>query len=151
MKIGVPKETAELERRVGLVPEVVRKLTGEGHSVAVERSAGEGALIPDQAFAEAGAELVDADTAWSAEVVIKVSPPSAAEAGRLARGQTLIAFLQPLTDKEGVQRLEQVGVTAFALESVPRISRAQSMDALSSQANVGGYRAALLGAQELGR
>ncbi len=151
MQIGVPKETADLERRVGLVPETVKKLTGAGHTVRVERGAGEGALIPDDAFAEAGAELTDASGVWGAEVVVKVAPPSAEEAGRLGSEQTLVSFLQPLTNKEGVARLEQAGVTAFALESVPRISRAQSMDALSSQANVGGYRAALLGAQELGR
>ncbi len=151
MQIGVPKETAELERRVGLVPETVKKLTEAGHSVRIERGAGEGALIPDEAFSEAGAELVDASGAWGAEVVVKVAPPSAEEAGKLGSEQTLVSFLQPLTDKEGVERLESAGVTAFALESVPRISRAQSMDALSSQANVGGYRAALLGAQELGR
>jgi NAD(P) transhydrogenase subunit alpha len=151
MRIGVPKETAELERRVGLVPEVVGKLTAAGHTVLVERGAGEGAIIPDDAYTEAGAELVDAAAAWSAPVVVKVAPPSAEEAGRLGRDSTLVSFLQPLTDKEGIARLEQAGVTAFALESVPRISRAQSMDALSSQANVGGYRAALLGASELGR
>jgi NAD(P) transhydrogenase subunit alpha len=151
MRIGVPKESAEGERRVALVPEVVRKLTSAGHAVAVERGAGEGALLPDDAFAEAGAELVDPATAWGAEVVLKVAPPSPEEVGRLRDDAVLIGFLAPLSNPDGVRALADAGVTAFALESVPRISRAQSMDALSSQSNVAGYRAALLGAQELGR
>jgi NAD(P) transhydrogenase subunit alpha len=152
MRIGVPKETAAGERRVALVPEVVKKLTGQGHTVLVQRGAGEGALIPDAHFEEAGAELTD-DTAalFGADLVVKVSPPSAEEVGRLGRDSTLIGFLAPLTNAEGVKALATAGVTAFALEAVPRISRAQSMDALSSQSNVAGYRAALIGAMELGR
>jgi NAD(P) transhydrogenase subunit alpha len=152
MRIGVPKETAQGERRVALVPEVVKKLTGAGHTVLVQKGAGEGALIPDEQYAEAGAELTDdLGAIFGAEMVVKVSPPSAEEVGRLGQNSTYIGFLQPLTNKEGVEALKSAGVTAFALESVPRISRAQSMDALSSQSNVGGYRAALIGAQELGR
>jgi H+-translocating NAD(P) transhydrogenase subunit alpha len=151
MRIGVPKETAEGERRVALVPEVVTKLTSAGHTVQVERGAGEGALLPDEGFAEAGAELVDPTTAWGAEVVVKVARPSPEEAGRLRDDAVLIGFLAPLTDPDGIRALADAGVTAFAMESIPRISRAQSMDALSSQSNVAGYRAALLGAQELGR
>ena len=151
MNIGVPKETAEREQRVALVPEIVRKLTAKGHTVRVERGAGEKALIPDPAFADAGAELVDAAGAFGAELVVKVAPPSEAEAGQLRSGTTFVGFLQPLTNAEGVQRLADAGVTAFAMKSIPRISRAQSMDALSSQANVGGYRAAMIGAMELGR
>jgi proton-translocating NAD(P)+ transhydrogenase subunit alpha len=152
MRIGVPKETAAGERRVALVPEVVKKLTGQGHTVLVQAGAGEGALIPDAHFEEAGAELTgDAKAVFGADVVVKVSPPSADEVKLLNDHSTLIGFLQPLTNKEGVKALADAGVTAFALESVPRISRAQSMDALSSQSNVAGYRAALIGAQELGR
>jgi NAD(P) transhydrogenase subunit alpha len=151
MRIGVPKETAERERRVALVPEVVKKLTGEDHEILVERGAGEAALIPDAAFEEAGAQLVDADTALGAPLVAKVAPPTADEVRKLAKDAVLVSFLQPLTNPEGIQALKDAGVTAFALESVPRISRAQSMDALSSQANVGGYRAAMIGAMELGR
>ncbi|MBS1870383.1 MAG: NAD(P)(+) transhydrogenase (Re/Si-specific) subunit alpha, partial [Actinobacteria bacterium] len=152
MRLGVPKETAEGERRVALVPEVVRKLVGAGHSVAVERGAGGGAMIPDAAFEEAGATVTD-DVAgiWQSDVVVKVAPPAADEVVRLGSGSTLIGFLQPLTNGEGVRALAASGATAFALEAVPRISRAQSMDALSSQSNIAGYRAALLGAQELGR
>jgi NAD(P) transhydrogenase subunit alpha len=136
---------------VALVPEVVKKLTGQGHEVLVERGAGEGALIPDAAYEEAGAQLVDAEAALGAPLVAKVAPPTEAETGRLGRDAVLVSFLQPLTNPEGIGRLKDAGVTAFALESVPRISRAQSMDALSSQANVGGYRAAMIGAMELGR
>jgi NAD(P) transhydrogenase subunit alpha len=149
MEIGVPKETADGERRVALVPEAVRKLAGQNHQVAVERGAGAGALIPDAQYESAGARL--ADEVWSSEVVVKVAPPNPSEIGALNRGGVLIGFLQPLTNAEGVRALAEAGVTSFALEAVPRISRAQSMDALSSQSNVAGYRAALIGAQELGR
>jgi H+-translocating NAD(P) transhydrogenase subunit alpha len=152
MKIGVPKETAEGERRVGLVPEVVKRLTDQGLEVLVERGAGAGALIPDSAFEEAGARLVDdAAPALSADVVIKVGAPNAEETAQLGPNSVLIAFLGPLTNGEGVKAIAQTGATSFALEAVPRISRAQSMDALSSQATIAGYRAALIGAQELGR
>jgi NAD(P) transhydrogenase subunit alpha len=151
MRIGVPKETAERERRVALVPEVVKKLAGQNHDVLVERGAGEGALIPDAAFEEAGAQLVDRDTAFGADIVVKVAVPSDEEAGKLRSDAVYIGFLAPLTNPDGIKRLADAGVTAFAMESIPRISRAQSMDALSSQANVGGYRAAMIGAMELGR
>jgi NAD(P) transhydrogenase subunit alpha len=156
MQIGVPKETAEGERRVALVPEVVRKLTAakDGEDarpieVLVERGAGAGALIPDAMYEEAGAKLVD--DAWGADVVVKVAPPSTEETGRLQADGVLIAFLAPLTNGEGVSAIAKTGATSFALESVPRISRAQSMDALSSQANIGGYKAVLIAATEIGR
>jgi len=151
MKIGVPKETAEGERRVALVPEVVRRLTGSDHEVLIERGAGDGALIPDSAFEEAGARLVDAAEAFGAEVVVKVAPPTDDEVSRLGGDSVLIGFLAPLSNGAGISAIARTGATAFALEAVPRISRAQSMDALSSQANIGGYRAALIGAMELGR
>jgi NAD(P) transhydrogenase subunit alpha len=152
VQIGVPKETVEGERRVALVPEVVGKLKGQGLDVVVQRGAGAGALIPDEQYEEAGAKLVDdVGEAFDSDVVVKVAPPTADEVERLRSDSVLIAFLQPLTNGDGVRALAQAGVTSFALESVPRISRAQSMDALSSQANIAGYRAALIGAQELGR
>ncbi|HVE69205.1 MAG TPA: Re/Si-specific NAD(P)(+) transhydrogenase subunit alpha [Solirubrobacteraceae bacterium] len=149
MRVGVPKETAERERRVALVPEVVRKLTGQGHEVVVEAGAGQAALIPDHLFEEAGATV--GPDAWGADVVAKVAPPSPEEIARLNEGSVVLGFLQPLTSPDTVRALADSGATAFALEAVPRISRAQSMDALSSQSNVAGYRAALLGAQLLGR
>jgi NAD(P) transhydrogenase subunit alpha len=149
MQIGVPKETAEGERRVALVPDVVRKLAGQELEVLVERGAGAGALIPDDQYEDAGARLTD--SVWAAEVVVKVAPPNPEETGRLQEGTVLVGFLQPLTNGDGIRAIAATGATSFALESVPRISRAQSMDALSSQSNVAGYRAALIGAQELGR
>jgi NAD(P) transhydrogenase subunit alpha len=149
VQIGVPKETAEGERRVALVPEVASKLATKGLEVLVERGAGAGALIPDELYEQAGAKLVD--DAWGADVIVKVSPPSAEETGRLKSETVLISFLQPLTNGAGIKAIAGTGATSFALESVPRISRAQSMDALSSQANIAGYRAALIGAQEMGR
>jgi H+-translocating NAD(P) transhydrogenase subunit alpha len=152
MRIGVPKETVEGERRVALVPEVARKLTSAGHQVLVQAGAGAEAMIPDGQFADAGASVTDDLAAiWGSDVVVKVAPPTAEELVRLGRDSVLIGFLQPLTNGEGVRALAASGATAFALEAVPRISRAQSMDALSSQSNIAGYRAALLGAQELGR
>jgi H+-translocating NAD(P) transhydrogenase subunit alpha len=156
MQIGVPKETVEGERRVALVPEVVRKLTGgtAGEAggqleVLVQRGAGDGALIPDDTYEEAGAKLVD--DAWGADVIVKVAPPSAEESARLTSDKVLIGFLAPLTNGAGVKAIAQTGATSFALESVPRISRAQSMDALSSQANIGGYKAVLIAATEIDR
>jgi NAD(P) transhydrogenase subunit alpha len=148
MRVGVPKETAEREKRVALVPEVVRKLAQKEHQVVVEEGAGRAALIPDELYTEAGATLGDP---WSVDVVAKVAPPSTEEIARLGSDGVLIGFLAPLTAPDTIRALADAGVTAFALEAVPRISRAQSMDALSSQSNVAGYRAALVGAQLLGR
>jgi H+-translocating NAD(P) transhydrogenase subunit alpha len=154
MRIGVPKETVEGERRVALVPEVVGKLVRSGGEVGVVvlRGAGAGALIPDDAYAQAGAELTDEPgVVFGCDVVVKVAPPSGEEIDRLRSDAVLVGFLAPLTNGEGVRALAERGVTSFAMEAVPRISRAQSMDALSSQANISGYRSALIGAQELGR
>jgi NAD(P) transhydrogenase subunit alpha len=152
MQIGVPKESVAGERRVALVPEVVRKLTGQGHTVIVERGAGAAAMIPDAQFEEAGATLAeDPATVFGSEIVLNVAPPTTEEIAQLKQGGVVIGFLAPLTNAEGVRALAAAGVTSFAMEAVPRISRAQSMDALSSQANISGYRAALIGAQELGR
>jgi proton-translocating NAD(P)+ transhydrogenase subunit alpha len=152
MKIAVPKEIAAGERRVALVPDVVRKLTGNGHEVVVQTGAGQAAMIPDALYEEAGAKIAtDPAAAWDADVVVKVAPPVDDEIPRLKGDSVLIGFLAPLTNAAGVRALAASGATAFALEAVPRISRAQSMDALSSQSNVSGYRAALLGATHLGR
>ncbi|MGZ5313449.1 MAG: Re/Si-specific NAD(P)(+) transhydrogenase subunit alpha [Solirubrobacterales bacterium] len=148
MRIGVPKETAEGERRVALVPDVVKALTGKELEVGVESGAGEGANHPDAEYTEAGAR-VDGD-AWSADVVVKVSPPTAEEIGRLKPGQVLIGHLTPLTDGELSKSLASAGVTSFAMEAIPRISRAQAMDALSSQANLAGYMAVIIAAREAG-
>jgi NAD(P) transhydrogenase subunit alpha len=146
MKVGVPKETAQGERRVALVPELVSKL--EGIVVVIEQGAGEAASFMDDAFTEAGAAIGDP---WAADLIAKVRKPSEDEVGKLRDGQVLIGFLQPLNDQEGIERLASRGVTAFAMESIPRITRAQSMDALSSQATVSGYKAVVLAADRLPR
>src|SRR3989442_5732570 len=149
MKVGVPRETAPGERRVALVPDVAGRLVGAGFELLVERGAGRAASFPDGAYEAAGATVVD--DPWQADVVVKVQRPSPDEAARLREGQALIGFLAPLTDPEGVERLAERGVHAFALESIPRITRAQPMDALSSQATVSGYKAVLVAAERLPR
>jgi NAD(P) transhydrogenase subunit alpha len=154
MRIGVPKESAEGEQRVALVPEVVRKLAGGegGLEVVVQRGAGAGALIPDAMYEEAGAKMADdAAGIYDAEVVVKVAPPSSNEIGRLRSDSVLIGFLQPLTAGEAIRAIAQTGATSFAMEAIPRISRAQSMDALSSQANIAGYKSVLIASTEIGR
>jgi len=148
MNVSVPKETASGERRVALVPEVVERLGRGGIEVTIEAGAGAGAHYPDADYEKAGAKLGEG---YSGQVVAKVAAPSAEEIGRLPRGAVLIGFLAPLTAPDTVRALAEAGVTSFAMEAIPRISRAQSMDALSSQASVGGYHAALIAAQELPR
>lgn len=148
MRLGVPKETREGERRVALVPDVVKRLAAKDHEVTVEPGAGELALIPDALYEAAGATLGDP---WAGEIVVKVAAPDPGELSRLSSQSTLIAFLDPRGNPEGLQAVAATGATAFAMEAVPRISRAQAMDALSSQSNVAGYKAALLGAQHATR
>jgi NAD(P) transhydrogenase subunit alpha len=152
VKVGIAKETADGERRVALVPEVLGRLQQAGLEVLVERGAGVGAHLPDVAYEEAGARVVTADDLYrEADLIVRVQKPTAEEAARLRKGQVLIGLLQPLLDPQLAQRLAKAGVTAVSLDAVPRISRAQTMDALSSQANVAGYKAALIGAVALGR
>jgi H+-translocating NAD(P) transhydrogenase subunit alpha len=148
MKVGVTRETAPGERRVALVPETAGKLVAAGFEVVVEPGAGDAASFPDDTYVAAGATL---GSPWEGDAVVKVRKPDEAEAARLRDGQVLIGFLDPLADREGVERLASRGVIAFAMESIPRTTRAQSMDALSSQATVGGYKGALLAAEHLPR
>lgn len=152
MLIGVPTETAQGERRVALVPEVVRKLVARGAEVILQSGAGHAASFTDAAYEAAGARLsATGAEVWSAPLVVKVAPPNDAEVSRLSPGAVLIGFLNPLGSAQATRALAAAGVTAFAMEAIPRISRAQGMDALSSQSNVAGYRAALLGAGYSGR
>ncbi len=153
MKIGVARETASGERRVALVPESLAKLTAAGLEILVERDAGRGALIPDSAFSDAGARIVSRDDLYKqADVVVRVQKPSNDEVKRLRRGQAVMGLLQPLLDPKLMERLAKDGVTAISLDAIPRtLSRAQTMDALSSQANVGGYKAVLVAANAFGR
>jgi H+-translocating NAD(P) transhydrogenase subunit alpha len=152
MKIGVVKERAPNERRVALVPEALAKLTAAGAEVLVERGAGDGAAIPDAAYAETGARVVSSDELFKeADVLLAVQRPTA-EATKLRKGQVVVGLLQPLIDPAAMKQLAEEGVTAISLDALPRtLSRAQSMDALSSQANVGGYRAVLIAAEAFGR
>jgi proton-translocating NAD(P)+ transhydrogenase subunit alpha len=150
VRIAVPKETAAGEARVALVPETVGRLTASGLEIAVESGAGDGAWFLDGAYTEAGASIASGgDLYGGADIVVRVRKPSADEVAAMPQGVTLVALLEPLTDKEGVERLSQHGIMGFAMESIPRITRAQSMDALSSQSTVGGYKAALLAADRL--
>jgi NAD(P) transhydrogenase subunit alpha len=151
LKVGVPKESREGERRVALIPDSARSLTGKEIEVAVESGAGEGSGHPDAEYSEAGAGVGSGDDAWGAEVVVKVALPTTQEISRLRPGQVLIGHLAPLTSAETNRALAEAGVTSFAMEAIPRITRAQAMDALSSQANVAGYAATLLAAREAGR
>jgi H+-translocating NAD(P) transhydrogenase subunit alpha len=150
VRVVVPKETEPGERRVALVPEIVKRLSAGGFEVVVERGAGEAAGFRDAEFEDAGGKVVGREELFrDTEAVVKVQRPSAEEVESLPEGSILIAFLQPLTDTEGIERLARRGVTGFALESIPRITRAQPMDALSSQATVSGYKAVLLAADRL--
>jgi NAD(P) transhydrogenase subunit alpha len=152
VRVAVPKETGAGERRVALVPDSVGRLTAAGFAVAVEEGAGAAAGFPDVEYAAAGAEVVARrELLTGAESVVRVAPPAAEEVAELAPGTVLIGFLSPLTDTAGVARLAERGVVAFAMESIPRITRAQAMDALSSQSTVAGYKAVVLAADRLPR
>ncbi len=153
MKIGVAKETAPGERRVALVPEVLGKLKAAGLDILVERGAGSGAAIRDEAYAQAGATIVSTEELYAgAEAILRVAKPSDAEVARLRSGQAVLGLLSPLIDPRTAKALADRGVTAISLDAIPRtLSRAQTMDALSSQANVGGYKAVLIAANAYGR
>jgi len=153
VKVGTPKETAPDERRVALVPDTVSRLAAATLEVKVESGAGSAAFITDQAYEQAGANIVKGPAALigDADAVLKVQAPSEAEVALFKKGAVLISFLQPATQGDIVRALAAQGVTAFSLELVPRISRAQSMDALSSQASAAGYKAVLMAAGRLGK
>ncbi len=150
MKIAVPQERAPGERRVALVPDVVAKLIAAGHTVTVERGAGAAAFYPDAAYEKAGAALADGAAVYAgAEIVARVARPSDDEVAAIPRGATLVGFLAPLGDPRSVERYAAAGLSALAMELIPRTTLAQSMDALSSQASIGGYKAVLLAAEAL--
>jgi NAD(P) transhydrogenase subunit alpha len=144
--VGIPREQAHGERRVALIPESVGRLVKAGLEVRVERDAGRAAGFPDAAYTTSGASVVDAAAVWSADLVCKVQKPTSAEIGQMTAGAHLVSLLAPSTSAEAIAALDARGVHAFALELVPRITRAQSMDVLSSQATVAGYKAVLIGA-----
>jgi len=153
VKVGTPRETAPDERRVALVPDSATRLAAATLEVSVESGAGSAAYITDEAYQQAGAKIVKGAAALmgEADALLKVQAPSAAEVELIKKGAVLISFLQPATQGDIVRALAKRGVTAFSLELVPRISRAQSMDALSSQASAAGYKAVLIAAGRLGK
>ena len=147
ISIAVPKERAPGERRVALVPEVVSRMSKDGYELLIERGAGSSSFNSDQSYRDAGAAIVDEpEELFRADIVAKVNAPLADELSRYRKSQILIAFLHPHRSRETIAELRDRGVTSFAMERIPRISRAQSMDALSSQATVAGYKAALMAA-----
>ena len=150
MLIGVPLETAAGETRVAVTPETVKKLKAQGHVLRVQAGAGVAASVTDEAYAAAGAELTDRNGAFGADLVLKVRAPLDDELGLLRSGTVLVGMLNPF-DAAGLQRLAQAGLTAFALEAAPRTTRAQSMDVLSSQANIAGYKAVMIAADKYQR
>ena len=153
MKIGAPRETAEGEKRVAMTPESAKAIQKLGHDCMIERGAGASAGFSDEAYRDAGVEIVEGtDALWSdADVVVKVNKPTDEEMGRLREGQTLISFFGPSNDNPNMERAKEIGATVIAMEMVPRISRAQKMDALSSMANIAGYRATIEAANNFGR
>ncbi len=152
MKVAVVKETAPAERRVALVPEAVAKLRSAGHEVLVQTGAGAGAFLPDESYSDAGATVVPAEQLAVADAIVMVGKPDGPQVGRLRSGQAVVGMFAPLTDPQLAERLASTGATAVSLDLIPRtISRAQPMDALTSQANIAGYKAALLAAASYGR
>ncbi len=153
MRVGVAKETAPDERRVALVPDAIQKLRNSGMTVLVERGAGAAAHFPDQSYVDAGAKIVNTATLCStSDVILRIHRPTSAEAAMLQEGQVVIGLLAPLLDPLAMVRLARQKVTAVSLDAIPRtLSRSQGMDALSSQANVGGYKAVLIAANAFGR
>jgi NAD(P) transhydrogenase subunit alpha len=147
MRIAVPKEIREGEKRVALVPDIINKLTRLGYEVAIESGAGTHSQATDEDFKSAGASIVNGDVLKDADVVLSVSPLTPAQMSSLKKGALTISFLSPVTAVDSIEAAASAGVTAFSLELVPRISRAQSMDALTSQALCAGYRAVLVGAE----
>ncbi|PKO42294.1 MAG: NAD(P)(+) transhydrogenase (Re/Si-specific) subunit alpha [Betaproteobacteria bacterium HGW-Betaproteobacteria-3] len=150
MQIGVPAETTLGETRVAVTPETAKKLKAQGHVVRVQSGAGVAASAPDDAYLAVGAEITDADGAFGAELVLKVRCPFDNEVARMKPGTTVVGMLNPF-DASGLQRLAAAKLTAFALEAAPRTTRAQSMDVLSSQANIAGYKAVMMGADKYQR
>ncbi|MBG4748054.1 Re/Si-specific NAD(P)(+) transhydrogenase subunit alpha [Pseudomonas aeruginosa] len=150
MQIGVPLETHAGETRVSATPETVKKLIGQGHQVIVQSGAGVNASQPDSAYEAAGATIGSAAEAFGADLVLKVVAPSAAELAQMKSGAVLVGMLNPF-DNENIARMAERGITAFALEAAPRTSRAQSLDVLSSQANIAGYKAVMLAANHYPR
>ena len=153
MKVGIPKETAANERRVALTPDMATRLVGAGLEVSVQSGAGEESFFTDEMYTGAGATVAPNAAALlgGADVILKVQSPSVEEVDMMPQGSAIIAFLQPLTNRELVKKLAERGITSFSMDTVPRIARAQSMDALSSMSSLAGYKAALIAANSMGK
>ncbi|MEX8517648.1 MAG: Re/Si-specific NAD(P)(+) transhydrogenase subunit alpha [Leptothrix sp. (in: b-proteobacteria)] len=150
MQIGVPLETVAGETRVAVTPETAKKLKAQGHVLRVQSGAGVAASVPDEAYVAVGAEITDAAGAYACDLVLKVRSPSTAELALMKSGTTLVGMLDPF-NREGLDQLAKGGLTSFALEAAPRTTRAQSMDVLSSQANIAGYKAVMMAANQYQR
>lgn len=151
MQIGVPRERLANEARVAATPKTVEQLIKLGFSVAIEQGAGKLASFDDSAYEAAAATIVSPDDVWASDIILKVNAPNESEVELLREGTTLVSFIWPAQNPELMQKLADKNVTVMAMDSVPRISRAQSMDALSSMANIAGYRAIVEAAHEFGR
>ena len=150
MRIGVPAELAAGETRVAVTPETAKKLIAQGHKVCVQSGAGVAASVPDSAYRDVGADIVDAPQAWASDIVLKVRTPLSNELTQAKPGTVVVGMLEPF-NREGLEMMAKAGLTAFALEAAPRTTRAQSMDVLSSQANIAGYKAVMLAADKYQR
>src|SRR5688500_811379 len=152
MIIGVAKETKTKENRVALTPDVIKDIIKKGFKVQIESGAGQKSFYPDQAYQAAGASITSSDEIYrQSDVVLKVNPPSAEEIAKMKKGAVLISFMWAVSNPAFVETCANAGITAFSMDAIPRISRAQKMDALSSQANLGGYKAVLLAADTIGK
>ncbi|HRB40698.1 MAG TPA: NAD(P)(+) transhydrogenase (Re/Si-specific) subunit alpha, partial [Bacteroidia bacterium] len=149
MILGVPKELKNRERRVALTPDVVKSLVASGYNVVVEEGAGEASFYTNDQYKNAGATLGDKAQVYGSDVVLKVNAPQPAEIAQMKKGATLISFMWAATNADLVEACKQAGINAFSMDAIPRISRAQKMDALSSQANLAGYKAVVLCADTL--
>jgi NAD(P) transhydrogenase subunit alpha len=152
MKIGIIKETKERENRVAITPEIVKSLIKKGFVVTVEKGAGEKSFYADEAYANAGAELSDANAVISGcDVLLKVNPPSNDEVAKMKKGSVLMSLMFAATNQALIESCAKAGISAFSMDAIPRISRAQKMDVLSSQANLAGYKAVLMAADTIGK
>ena len=153
MKVGIPKETQSGEKRVAATPDSIKRLNNKVKSleILVESGAGAGAHYPDDAYTAVGAKIVDRKTAYSAQIVLKVHRPEVDELSQMSKGTVVVSFVNPFSQDDYMEKAASAGIELFGLELVPRISRAQSMDALSSQANIAGYRAVIEAASQFGR
>ena len=151
MKIGIPKESAGRETRVAITPTIVKQLTNKGFSISVEKGAGALSNFSDSDYTDAGAELVDRETVYQSDIITQINPPNKEDIDQMKKGSTLISLMFAATNPELLKNCIQQEINAFSLDAIPRTSLAQSMDVLSSQANLAGYKAVILGGAEMGK